>query len=369
MARGTGRDNATTQWSVNAIEQRTGISRPNADKAVKDLLARGVWKKTRDGKHPIYEAVPGNQIPGGPFSSAEQAVITGIRNGSAPPNHAKPAAEALKAHGVIRERTTSRRNGYFDINEAAIAALSESAQVWLPNALIDGAAGEVPPVELIRQTRSLPALRLLIELYAVQFLPIYGGVPPELLMGVFDRAKVGEQGPFVIWGFKPKTSIAGHSLYRHFLCGQHVTNADLKTRDIGIERDFWPAVRTLEGLGLTQTVGMLRDGDDDQAEVIHPYGIDGGESLERELAEVAHRAARGMVTEGQAIWADENEFYHLVPVQRHIANVAMIEVYRLKYRPHTKATAAWYAQMHANASEHLARYHALTSRIAATSAA
>ena len=33
MARGTGRDNRTTQWSVHSIEQRTGISRPNAAKA------------------------------------------------------------------------------------------------------------------------------------------------------------------------------------------------------------------------------------------------------------------------------------------------------------------------------------------------
>lgn len=66
MARGTGRDNRTTQWSVHSIEQRTGISRPNAAKAVKDLLERGVWKKIRDGQHPIYEAVPGNEIPGAP---------------------------------------------------------------------------------------------------------------------------------------------------------------------------------------------------------------------------------------------------------------------------------------------------------------
>ena len=56
MARGTGRDNRRTQWSVHSIEQRTGISRPNAAKAVADLLKRGIWKKLRDGKHPIYEA-------------------------------------------------------------------------------------------------------------------------------------------------------------------------------------------------------------------------------------------------------------------------------------------------------------------------
>jgi hypothetical protein len=33
MARGTGRDNRTTQWSVHSIEQHSGISRPNAKRA------------------------------------------------------------------------------------------------------------------------------------------------------------------------------------------------------------------------------------------------------------------------------------------------------------------------------------------------
>jgi hypothetical protein len=40
MARGTARDNRTTQWSVNSIVQRTAISRRNATKAVRDLGAR-----------------------------------------------------------------------------------------------------------------------------------------------------------------------------------------------------------------------------------------------------------------------------------------------------------------------------------------
>ncbi len=79
MARGTGRDNRTTQWSVHSIEQRTGISRPNAAKAVKDLLDRGIWRKIRDGQHPIYQAVPGNQIPNSPFTPKEQAAITAIQ--------------------------------------------------------------------------------------------------------------------------------------------------------------------------------------------------------------------------------------------------------------------------------------------------
>ena len=81
LARGTGRDNRITQWSVNAIEQRTGISRPNANKALSLLLDRGIWKKTRGGKHPIYEAVPGNQIPNGAFTPEQQLVLGQIRSG------------------------------------------------------------------------------------------------------------------------------------------------------------------------------------------------------------------------------------------------------------------------------------------------
>ena len=110
LARGTGPDNVTTQWSVNAIEQRTGISRPNADKAVKDLLARGIWKKTRDGLHPIYEAVPGNQVPGGPFTAEEQAVITAIRDGQ-PVYNSKATIEALKARGIVETVSTEERRG------------------------------------------------------------------------------------------------------------------------------------------------------------------------------------------------------------------------------------------------------------------
>ena len=366
LARGTGPDNVTTQWSVNAIEQRTGISRPNAAKAVKDLLARGIWKKTREGLHPIYEAVPGNQIPGGPFTAEEQAAIAAIREGK-PVYQSKATIEALKARGIVRTITTQdrRRGRYYNSGTSeqdvyAIATLSEPLAVWLPNALIDGAAGEVPPIELIRQTRDQGALRMLVELYAAQFLPNYGGVPRDLLKVVFDRAKVGEQGPFVIWGFQSKHIIAGRELYGPFLVGQHTTDDDGTRCDIGMKASFWPAVDRLENLGLVEKVGMLLDGDDADAEIIHPYAMRGGEPAERELAHAAHTAALGMVTEGQRINAEEKGFRHLVAVRKHIVNAAVAEVYRLRYRPHTKATAAWFALMQDNTSEYLAEYQAMT---------
>jgi hypothetical protein len=226
--------------------------------------------------------------------------------------------------------------------------------------LIDGVAGEVPPVELIRQTRSLPALRLMVELYAVQFLPTYGGVPRELIRTEFDRAKVGQQGPFVVWGFRLKHKIADQKLACPFLTGQFKKRDGGGRVDTGWDEIFWPAVHTLEDLGLIEPVGMLFDGADDCAEIIHPYGMRGGEPPERELAAAAESSALAMVTDGQHEWALQQGYYHLVPVQKHIAHATLGEVYRLKYRPHTKATAAWVALMTQTTAEYLRHYQQLT---------
>jgi hypothetical protein len=371
MARGTGRDNRTTQWSVHSIEQRTGISRPNAAKAVKDLVDRGIWKKTRHGQHPIYEAVPGDQISGGPFTAQEQKALTAIRAGRALSYKFKTVGEMLVARGLAKERHKGSR--IFELDEAAIRALVEPMAVWLPNALIDGAADEVPSVELIRQTRSLPALQLLIELYAVQFLPNYGGVPRDILQVQFERAAIGEQGPFVVWGFKPKhwKSKAKHmtSSYQfacQFITGQFTKRNNGTRLDVGRDAIFWSAVNALIDLGLIERIGMLLDGNDADAEIIHPYAIEGGETAERALAEATMIAAKGMITDGQLNWSKKEGYYpRLVPVQRHITYVTMVEVIRLKYRPHTKATAAWYAQMLQTTAEYLSRYRALSKDVAA----
>jgi hypothetical protein len=67
-----------------------------------------------------------------------------------------------------------------------------------------------------------------------------------------------------------------------------------------------------------------------------------------------------MVTEGQRINAEEKGFHYLIPVRKHIVNAALVEVYRLRYRPHTKATRAWFALMRDNTAEYLAEYQAVT---------
>jgi hypothetical protein len=330
---------------------------------VKDLLDRGIWKKVRDGQHPIYEAVCGDQIPGGPFTAEEQAAIAAVGEGN-PVYDSKTALESLQTRGIIRECNGRRRDRSFELDTAAIAALTELLTIWLPNTVIDGATDEVPPVELIRQTRSLPALRLLVELYAVQFLPNYGGVPRELLKVVFDRAKVGERGPFIVWGFRLKHMTADRGLARPFFTGQISTREDGRRLDAGWDAVFWPAMHTLTDLGLVEQVGMLLDGDDDEAEIIHPCAVRGGEPGERELTAAADMVARVMITEGQLSWAEQNNYRLLIPVQKHIAKVTMVEVFRLKYRPHAAATAAWFALMQQTTAQYLDHYRAMAKDLA-----
>jgi hypothetical protein len=113
-----------------------------------------------------------------------------------------------------------------------------------------------------------------------------------------------------------------------------------------------------------ERVGMLLDGDDDAAEVIHPYAMRDGEPAERDLADIAQLAATAMITDGQRQWA-EQEGYYLAPVRRHIVHATVAEIYRLKYRPHTKATAAWYAEMQNSTAKHLQGYRLLMDRRAA----
>src|SRR6476646_10730357 len=110
MARGTGPDNATTAWSVNAIEERTSLSRHQAKAAVAALV-------------------------GYPFIAVERAGSRTVR-----PRYKLLTADKVKG-------TTKG---------------SEPAWIWLPNALIDGADGEVPPIELVLQSASFPALTLLV---------------------------------------------------------------------------------------------------------------------------------------------------------------------------------------------------------------
>jgi hypothetical protein len=115
LACGTGRDNLTTSWSVNAVEKYTGIGRSRVIEALNLLIANDLVRH-KSKRKPSYKLVRFYEI------------------------------------GKRGQRGRRRRDA--------------QQWVWLPNTIVTSAANEIPPIERIRQSQNVAALRLFIDLYA-----------------------------------------------------------------------------------------------------------------------------------------------------------------------------------------------------------
>jgi hypothetical protein len=96
----------------------------------------------------------------------------------------------------------------------------------------------------------------------------------------------------------------------------------------------------LVDLGLIEWVPHLFESDKPDAEIIHAIATTGSGSLEYRMGPAAEEAGRAMLNDQQLQYVDSVGLL-LVPVLRHLTNVQLIGVARLRYRPHTKLTAAW----------------------------
>lgn len=283
LARGTGGDNRTTSWSTNAIETYTGIGRPRAIRAIDRLLAAGL--------------------------------VTRLRGGSRPQYYIEPDAEP------------------------------EADWIWLPNALIDGAAKEAPPVERVRQSHNLGALRLLVELYGAHDLSGEGGIPWRSPVGVredYARTELGKWGRYVIWGFKREREWPdSFSLWRASpLVQPHL----LKSGPVeDMTKPFWAALNVLTLGGLVQFIPHLVDADTPDGEILHPLAVaaDGALPNEETLRMAAVRAAVNMLPPQRIHMMEDGEWSIAVPVDAMLSAVQVIGIGRLRYRPKTSATAAW----------------------------
>src|SRR5208283_5164501 len=145
------------------------------------------------------------------------------------------------------------------------------------------------------------------------------------------------------------------------------TNGSKTRRDTGW-KPFWEAWHIVVGLGLVELIGHVIEADNDTAEIVHPYAIGNGEADERAITTSAQTAAEAMLTAGQIEWAQKYAL-HLLPTPAHqLPNVQLVGIARLRYRPHTKATAAWYAKKQ-EWNEWRERYRELTEQANAGSAA
>jgi len=371
LARGTGGDNRTTSWSVNAIESHTGIGRPRAQKALKTLEGAGLVRIVKGGSRPRYFLLPAHEVPGvetgdSSLTSEEQAVLQYLSEYP----HSKSTLGSTTTSGLpgvwnahrigcgLADKGYVRRHGTHTFQAASgnqqageIEQEPKPDWIWLPNEIVTGLDGVTPPVERIRSSQNLIALRVFIDLYHAQSLAIEGGVdwrPHKGIRQIYERVKVAQRGHWVVWGFRP---LHVGSWDGAPLLAPHLDHSKEHSGEA-----FWAAWGILTGTGLVEMVAhLVESATVVDAEALHPLPYDNGEPGERAITYAAFDAARCLASEAQMKWAGEQGAVLFAPVEAHIAEVQVVGIARLLYRPRTKATSAWYAQASTWAEQ--ARYY------------
>jgi hypothetical protein len=346
MARGTGRDNQTTAWSVRAIEKYTGMSRGKAKDALGVLKSANLVGVLRDSTKPKYVLLPAQQVPDllndprGALSAGEQLVCIDVQNGKKVSKGQQSYAEkAVQKGWLIR-----LEDGQY---APAPQPEPEPEWIWLPNELVTGAANETPPVELVRQTQDAMTLRLLVDFYSAQNLREDGGISRRYTYRIFERRRVGSYAEFTVWGFcSPRLWVHWEGIT---LCHRR-DRVSKQERDAGESEatDFFRRQEQLSDLGLVEWQPHLVESEDAQSEIIHPFGMQHSDRPEDRLGDAAYAAASAMLTDGQRQWSLDQGLW-LAPVRRHMGRVQLVSIARLRYRPHTRMTAAWFADFNAKA--------------------
>jgi hypothetical protein len=325
-------------WSVDAIERKTGMGRIRAKAAIAKLTDAGMLTRERGGTRPQYGIVAAHALPQLALSEDQRKLLEALGEGkSVRPK--RSAADDLVRRGFLEKHW----NGGYSIKSGAADLLSPEPQhIWLPNAIVDGAADEPPPLALLRQMQDIRKLQLFVALYDNNDLPNSGGVSRNVLYQEHTVSKVSQRGALTIWGFDgaARTSSAGGSpLPRPFRTGvKHETYSDTGFPD------FWEALNCFQSCGLLTFIPHVFESDKPDAEVLHAYPIKdaGCEPWELEVATAAHAAGIVCIPASQQEWAAQLG-RHLLALPSSLNDLAVIGIARLRYRPRTRMTAAWFA--------------------------
>jgi hypothetical protein len=348
IARGAG-CRPTARWSVNALEHYTGMGRPRAKAAIAKIIGHGLLNLEKSGKRPVYGIPMFDSWISARLSDDEKRVLGLFSDGLPTKINRRDEliARRLCGLGFLKDHGA----GYFSKVD-----LGESQKIWLPNAIVDGAADEVPPLALLRQMQDVRRLQLFVALYDVNRLTMDGGVSRELLYETHEVSKVSERGEYTIWGFREASSRIGDvHLSSHFLTGKR----NEQGKDTGWP-DFWKALRVFENCGLLTFIPHVFDSNGPDAEVVHAYPLNdvGCESWEIAAAKAAHAAGVMCIPASQAEWASQ-QGRHLLPLPSHLDSVTVIGIARLRYRPKTRMTAAWFAISKESCEKHERDYREL----------
>lgn len=276
LACGTGRDNQTTAWSANAVQEYAGIS----------------WVR------------------------------------------AKPAIEALEKAELLHrtEKSTKTKPRY--------KLRISDERIWLPKSIIMPLAGEIPPVERIRQTQDVMVLRLFVELYYAQNLAADGGLSRGVYYSTYQKTSYAEHGQTTFLGFDnlDSSTVAWDTDVTKAHLAQ-ITKAE-KEEGKNAGHLFFKRIRILRDLGLLEYSVCLFESSHSESEMLFP--IDGPTADEKEVHNMAQAVAERILPD----WKFENNPHeYLIPVYRHQEKAELYGIFRLRHRPHTTMTGAWWATL------------------------
>ncbi len=141
LARFTGRDQRMTSAGTNAVEERTGISRLRAKKAIADLVERGLISAPIKGTQRRFAAaheLPESTRPDP--TDEERAIIDRVAAGLPPARGQSWLARSAADKRWLRHLGNNKY-------EVIPATNPDPDWIWLPNSLVEGAAAETPPLD------------------------------------------------------------------------------------------------------------------------------------------------------------------------------------------------------------------------------
>lgn len=236
--------------------------------------------------------------------------------------------------------------------------IAEPELIWLPNSLVMGAADEVSPVELLRQTQDVGVLEQFIDFYAAHNLVEDGGVSRSVIFEEYEREKISESGAYVLWGFR---------LVRKHSYPNAVVETYQKLDDEDRPNIFFGSLQLMEDLGLLTWHPYLVESADRDSEIIHALSPshEDGLDIEKRIAIASREAVERLLSHVEGRQSGEYTGPHqrggnyLAAVPRHMANVQVRGIARLRYRPRTARTSAWFADLHTQGEQIIARYESI----------
>jgi hypothetical protein len=312
LAQGTGANQRTTAWSVDAIKRYLGLGYIRGKEAIDKLID---LKFIRHGeKH----------------------------------TQRKPRYDLLTfpEWDALRQKPRKRQNAPADGD-------SDPNPIWLPNEVVTGTCkGERSPIHKLRAAGDPWAIRLFVDLYHAQNLRDDGGINRKVLWRKYERIELGERGPYRIMGFKPD----GRWLNWDGPFRMHQSRPKPKPDS----QPTWDSLGILELTGVLSFIPHLVENDTDAAELIHAVGIGlhSEHPIETQIGNEARRAGAALCQPWQLTKA---EGLILCPVSSDYPKAQMVGIARLHYRPHTKRTSAWSSNLNYDGPAYVEQYRRIAA--------